>query len=208
MITYSAANSRERIILFYKSKSLFIFTLCSLFEVALNSYMGRTSCLTWSSTGIIAVDSVIISVILIPFIFAPLCIIGQFVTRIYNGTGFCAKLLSELNRACRAIFNTFTTSNAILFLYLCGISRTRHIRCVEKLRCPQGVANIDITVTNSKNFIIAVDICNLMNKAVILCIFENLHSLIICNIVTLADFALIFFEPIRKVFYIDGLIFH
>ena len=58
---------------------------------------------------------------------------------------------------------------------MCHIGGTGHVRCVEQLGGTQCVANIYITVTDGKDLVFSVDICDLMYKSVVLGTLEDIQ---------------------------------
>ena len=70
-----------------------------------------------------------------------------------------------------------TAGYAVLLADVCSVSGSGQVGRIEKLRCSQRVAYLDIAVTDCKNFILAVNVCDLMNKAVILGTLEDLVGL-------------------------------
>ena len=52
---------------------------------------------------------------------------------------------------------------------MCAVRRAGHVRCIEKLRGAQRIADADCTVTDCKNLILAVDVGDLMYITHLLC---------------------------------------
>ena len=135
------------------------------------------------------VDTVLVTVILVPFILAPFGSVGKLLLRVDNlRTVLFAKLLTELQSTCRTVFNALTAGNAVGLADMRSVSGSRKVRRVEKLRCSQRIAYFYITVADCKNFVLAVNVCDLMNKSVILGTLENFHSLIVSDVVTSSGF--------------------
>ena len=179
LVTDMTANSGERVFLFDKRERLVVSSLRRHFEITLNSDMRGARRLTRSGTRFVGVDSVFISVFGLPLFTAPFNRIGKLLTRVFNlAAVLLTELLSELERACGAVLNTAAARNAVLLLYVCNVSRARHIRRVEKLRGTKRVANVYVTVTDSENLILAVDVCNLVNEAVLLALPEDFERLL------------------------------
>ena len=139
-------------------------------------------------TGFVAVDTVVVSVVLVPLVRSPGEVVGKFVFGIFDFALLCAKFLSEFDCACWAILYAFAASDAFVFFNASDICASRHVGGVEKLGCTQCVADIDVAVADCKNLVFAVDVGDLVNKTVLLCVAENLHCFFIGDIASLARF--------------------
>ncbi len=109
--------------------------------------------------------------------------------RIFYFAVFRAEFLSEFNRSGGAVFYALTARYALVFFYLSRIRASRHIGGVKQLRSTESVTDIDVTVTDSENLVLAVDVGNLMNKTVLFGVTQNLHGFVVGYIVTFAGFA-------------------
>ena len=150
--------------------------------------MRRAGSFARRSTGVVAVDAVVIPVILIPLFRPPLYRIRQFLLRVDHRALLRAELLAELHRPGGAVFHTAAAGDAILRINARHIGRTGKVRRVKQLRGAQGIADIHVAVADRKDLILAVNIRNLVDKAVILRTFEDLHHFIIIDIMALVGF--------------------
>ena len=152
--------------------------------------MSRTCRFARRCARFITIYTVVITIVLIVFIRSPVYAVRQHMLRIFHLRAVLfAELLPELYRTGRAIFNAFAARNALIRLNLCRIGTAAHIRRIKQLRCSQRITDIYITVADTENLILAVDISNLMNEAVILRLAEYLHRLFISDVMTLAGLA-------------------
>ncbi len=113
--------------------------------------------------------TVVISVVKVIILFSPLYLIWKNLLGVLN---FCAvfltKLLPESRSTCRAILDTASACHTLILVDMCNICRARHIRSIEELRCTECITDIHVTVTDTENLVLAVDIRNLMDKTVVL----------------------------------------
>lgn len=91
------------------------------------------------------------------------------------------KLLSQLHSPCRAELHALAAGHAFGFIHPCHIGRAGHIGRVKKLGGPQGITYVHITVADSKNFVGPVNIGDLMDKAVVLRLSENVKRFLSGN---------------------------
>ena len=90
---------------------------------------------------------------------------------------FVTQLLTQFYRPCRTEFHAFSASYTVGFFYLRHVSGTGHIRGVKKLGGTQCITDIHVTVTDCKDFVSTVDVCDLMYESVVLCYLQNLQCL-------------------------------
>ena len=175
-VTYMTAYCRERIIFLDKSQSICISSLRRKSQITLYRDMCRTRSLTRSGTGIVRLYAIVVTIVPIPIFFAPRFIRRKKVLRILHlRTILLAEFLSECYRAGRAHLNTSSAGNTFFFIYMRNIRTSRHIRRIEKLRCPERIADIDIAIADSKNLLFAVYIRDLVNKSVLFALLEYLQ---------------------------------
>ena len=116
-----------------------------------------------------AVDAVVIAVIGIPFVLAPFYGVRKLLLRIPDLTAvLLTELLTQTGSACRAVLHATAAGHAFILIHVRHVSGTGHIRGVEQLRGPQRVTDIYITVTDTENLIVAVDVGDLVYEAVVL----------------------------------------
>ncbi len=183
----TSADCRERIVLLDQCQRFLVFPFLCFTDVTLNRNVGRTGRLTGRSTGLIAVDPVIVTVILVVFILSPYQLIRKLMFRIFHLCAILpAQLLAQLHRSCRTVFHTLAAGDTFIFFHLRRKCAPAHIRRVKQLRGTECITDIYVTVTDTKDLILSVYIGDLMDKSVILCLAEDLHSLLVCNIMAFA----------------------
>ena len=81
-----------------------------------------------SGARVVAVDSVFVSVILVPLVLAPLVVVGEGLFRVfYIAAVLFTKLLSELERARGAVLDALTDLHAFRLVDLRSVSLSRHV---------------------------------------------------------------------------------
>ena len=136
--------------------------------------------------GLVRLDTVIVAVVGRPLGVVPLGGIGQLLARILGHLSaglFAAELLAELGGAGRAHLNAATAGHTLVLLDLGDIGRARQVGRVEQLRGAQGIAHVDVAVADGKNLVLAVDIGDLVHKAVVLGLAQNVVDLLARHIV-------------------------
>ena len=116
----------------------------------------------------------------------PLGGIGQLLARILGHLSarlFAAELLAELGGTGRAHLNAATAGNALVLLDLGDIGRARQVGRVEQLRGAQGVAHVDVAVADSEDLVLAVDVGDLVHKAVVLGLAQDVVDFLARHIV-------------------------
>ena len=109
-----------------------------------------------------------IAVVHRPFFGAPLYSVGQFLPGVLHRAVFGAQLLAQLNGTGGAELHAAATGNAVLLFHFGNVSRAAHVGGVEQLAGAQGVADVDIAVADGKNLVLAVNVGDLVHKAVVL----------------------------------------
>ena len=188
LIADRAAHRRERIILLYKPKCLVISTLACHFDIALNCDMRRACGLARCRAGIVALDLIIFTVVVIPVLFAP---IERFVRkrdgRVLYWTFMCAQLLTELCCTGGAYLHTFAAGNAVFRCDPGSVRRCRAVGVVEKLRAAQAEARADGAVADAEYLIGAVTVGYLVHISVFLAALKQGNDLLIaCSLYILA----------------------
>ncbi len=186
-VTDMSANCRKRIVLLNQSKCLGISAFCCHLQVTLNCNVCRTCSLTRSSTGTISLDTVVVSVIPIPVSLRPLMssIGRKFMLRILNlSTILLAELLAKLNSTCRAELYATSASNTLVLIHFCHICRTGKVRGVEEEGGTKCVTYVNVTVTDSEDLVLTIDIGDLMNETILFCSLEDIKSLFSGDIFT------------------------
>ena len=132
-IAHPSAHCREWILPLDKLQSLTIFSFRSFLQIALDGDVSRAGSLARRRTGRVAVDTVAVTIVLVPFVFPPFHCIREFLTRICLRTLFGAEFLTEFHGSCWAILDTSSAGDAFRRFHLGYICASGHIRCVEEL---------------------------------------------------------------------------
>ncbi len=178
-----AADRRKRIILLDQGQRLFVTAFLRQLQISLHCDMGRASRLTGCRTSIVTVDSVHVTVIMGPHMFAPLLFLWKGHLRISNLTAiFLTQLLPQFHGARRAGFHTFAAGNTFLLIHLRNISRTGHVRCIKQLGSAERIAHIHVAVAYGKNLVSPVYIGNLVDETILFRLSENIQRLFLRDI--------------------------
>ena len=196
----AAAHRRERIFPLDKLQRFRVFALCRLFQIALNGNMSRAGGFARGGAGLVAVDAVLVPVVFRPFVLAPGLGIRQLVLGILDGPAVGAELLAQFYGARRAVFYTAAAGHAVFRLDFRYIGAAAHVGRIEQLGGTQGVANLDVTVADGKDFSFAVDVGYLMHKAVVFRLLEDGHGLLVGDVVAAAGLP----EVVRHVAHADA----
>ena len=155
------------------------------FQVALHGDVRGAGRFAGGRAGVVAIDAVVVAVIDIPFFRAPLHGVGQLLPGIFHRAVLGAQLLPQLDGARGAVFHTAAAGNAVFGFHLRHIGRTAHIGRIEQLAGAQGVADVDVAVADGKNFVLAVNVGDLVHKTVVLGAPQDLQHLVVSNIMAL-----------------------
>ena len=126
-------------------------------------------------------DAVVVAVVGRPLGVVPLGGIGQLLARILGHLSaglFAAELLAQLGGAGRAHLNAATAGHALVLLDLGDIGRARQVGRVEQLRGAQGVAHVDVAVADGEDFVLTVNVGDLVHKAVVLGLAQDVVNLV------------------------------
>ena len=93
-VTHATAHGWEGVLTLDKFECLGVFAFSGFLQITLHGNVSRTGGLTRCRTRRVAVDAVFVAVVFIPFVFAPLPGIGQFLLGIGLLTMFGAELLA------------------------------------------------------------------------------------------------------------------
>ena len=179
------ADSGEGVLLFNKRQRVAVAALRGHFQVALHGNVRGAGRLAGGRAGVITVDAVLVAVVDGPLVGAPLHGVGQLLLRVGDGAVLRAELLAQLDRARGAVLHTAPAGHAVLRLDTCYVGRAAHVRRVEQLACAQRIADVDVAVADGKNLVLAVDVRDLVHKAVVLGLLQNLHDLIVGHVMAL-----------------------
>ena len=182
------AHGGEGVLLFDQRQCIAVAALRSHFQVALHRNVGGAGGFAGGGAGIIAVDAVFIAVVHRPFFGAPLYSVGQFLPGVLHRAVFGAQLLAQLNGTGGAELHAAATGNAVLRFHFGNVSRAAHVGGVEQLAGAQGVADVDIAVADGKNLVLAVNVGDLVHKAVVLGFLQDPHHFVIGHIMALVGF--------------------
>ena len=169
------AHRGKRIVLLNERQRVCIPALCRELQVALHRNMGRTGALAGSGSGFMGLDPVVVPVIPVPVILAPGFVRGKQRLGILDSLPvFPAQLLSQAESAGRTYFHTSSAGNTFILIDMCCIRAARHIRGIEKLRGSQRITDVDVAVADGKDLVLSVYIRDLVNKAVLLSLAQDL----------------------------------
>ena len=131
--------------------------------------------------GLVRLDAVVIAVVGRPLGVVPFGGIGQLLARILGHLSaglFAAELLAQLSGTGRAHLNAATAGHALVLLDLGDIGRARQVGRVEQLRGAQGIAHVDVAVADGEDLVLAVDVGDLVHKAVVLGLAQDVVDLV------------------------------
>ncbi len=180
----TSADSRERVLFLDEGKSVIVTTLFSHLKVALNSDVSRAGRFTRSSTGLPGLLTLMVTIVRIPSGLEP-----DMLSRIFHEvvgllrTIFEFEFLTKTNSANRAVLYAATAGNAVVRVNMGTVCRSRHCRSVEQLRGTDTVADLRVTVADSEDLVLAVDIGNLVYIAVLLGLIQDSVNFFFRNIV-------------------------
>ena len=143
--------------------------------------MRGASRLAGRGAGLVRLDTVIVAVVGRPLGVVPLGGIGQLLARILGHLSaglFAAELLAEPGGTGRAHLNAATAGHALVLLDLGDIGRARQVGRVEQLRGAQGIAHVDVAVADGEDLVLAVDVGDLVHKAVVLGLAQDVVNLV------------------------------
>ena len=186
-VAHTAADSGQRVLALDERQRLVIAPLCRKLQIALNGNVRGASRLAGRGAGLVRLDTVIVAVVGRPLGVVPLGGIGQLLARILGHLSaglFAAELLAELGGTGRAHLNAATAGHALVLLDLGDIGRARQVRRVEQLRGAQGVAHVDVAVADGEDLVLAVDIGDLVHKAVVLGLAQGVVDLVARHVMT------------------------
>ena len=181
-VTDAAAHGGERILPLDKLQSLSVFALRRQLQIALYGDVGGAGGLAGGGAGVVAVDPVLVPVVDGPLLRAPLHLIRQLLPGILDKAVLGTQLLAQLHRTGGTVLHAAAAGHALLRLHRRHIGAAGHIGGVEELTGAQGVAHVDVAVADAKDLLLAVDIGNLVDEAVVLGLFEDLHHLFIGDV--------------------------
>ena len=101
---------------------------------------------------------------------------------ILHGAVLGADLLAQLHGTGGAVLHAAAAGHAVLRLHLGNIGAAAQVGRVEELGCPQGVADVDVAVADAENLLLAVDVGDLVDEAVVLRLAENLKGLLLGDV--------------------------
>ena len=178
----AAADRRERVIPLDELQSLLVLALGRQLQVALHRDVGGAGGLAGGGAGLVAVHAVLIAVVDRPLFGAPLMVVRQLLPGVGDGAVLGAQLLAQLHCASGAALHTAAAGHTVFAFHLGHIGAAGHSRRIKKLAGAQGVADIHIAVADSKDLLLAVDIGDLMDKAILLRPAENIQRFLLGDV--------------------------
>ena len=185
----AAADGRERVILLDELERVQIAALRGQIDVALHGDVRRAGGLAGGGAGLVALLLVVVLIVRAPHVLAPVVIVRQRLLRIRHRAGLGAQLLAELSSAGRADLGALAAGDALLGVDMGAVSGGGHVRRVEQLARSQREAGAERAVADGKDLILAVDVRDLVDIAVVLGALDDLHRLFIGNVAALAGLA-------------------
>ena len=180
-IAHATADSRQRVLALDERQGLVIAALGRELQIALNGNMRGAGRLAGSGAGLVRLDTVVIAVVGRPLGVVPLGGIGQLLARVLGHTPaglFAAELLAQLGGAGRAHLNAAAARHALVLLDLGDVGRARQVGRVEQLRGAQRVAHVDVAVADGEDLVLAVNVGDLVHKAVVLGLAKDVVNLV------------------------------
>ena len=150
--------------------------------------MCRAGGFAGGSAGFVAVLAVVGDIVLVPLVLAPFQAGGQFLLGIADFSILGAELLSQLNSTGRAYLHTLAAGHTVVLVDMGAVGGSGEIRGIEQLAGAQCETYAQIAVAQAKNFICAVNICNLMDVTVLFSTLANCKCLFLCDTAALACF--------------------
>ena len=186
-VAHTAADSGQRVLALNECQRLVIATLSRELQIALNGNVRGAGRLAGSGAGLMRLDAVVVAVVGRPLGVIPFGGVGQLLARILGHLSaglFAAELLAQFGGAGRTHLNAATAGHALVLLDLGDIGRARQVGRVEQLRGAQGVAHVDVAVADSEDLVLAVDIGDLVHKAVVLGLAQDVVNLVAGHVMT------------------------
>ena len=183
-VAYAAADCRERILALDQFKRLAVLALGGLFQISLHRNVRGASCLAGGCACRIAVYTVTVAIVLIPFMRSPLGGVGKFLLGIYLLAVLGAKFLAKFDCSGRTILHAPSAGYAVLGVHLGNVCTAAHVGRIEQLGRTQCIAYLYVAIANGENLALAVNIGNLVYEAVVFRLAQYGHCLLVCNVVT------------------------
>ena len=182
----AAADGRERVILLDELERVQIAALRGQIDIALHGDVRRAGGLAGGGAGLVALLLVVVLIVRAPHMLAPVVVVRQRLLRIDHGAGLGAQLLAELGGAGRADLGALAAGDALVGIDVGAVSGGGHIGRVEQLARSQREAGAERAVADGEDLVLAVDVRDLVDIAVVLGALEDLHRLIIGDLAALA----------------------
>ena len=185
-IAHAATDGGQRVLALDERQRLVVATLRRELKVALNGNVRGTGRLAGCGAGLIRLDAVVVAIVGRPLGVVPLGGVGQLLARILGHLSaglFAAELLTQFGGAGRAHLYAATAGHALVLLDLGDIGRARQVGRVEQLGGAQGIAHVDVAVADGEDLVLAVDIGDLVHKAVVLGLAQDVVDFLARHIV-------------------------
>ena len=178
----AAAHGGERILPLDQLQSLTVLALGRQLQIALYGDVGGTGGLAGGGAGVVAVDPVLVPIVDGPLLRAPLHLVRQLLPGVFDKAVLGTQLLAQLHRAGGTVLHAAAAGHALLRLHRRHIGAAGHVWGVEQLAGAQGVAHVDVAVADAEDLLLAVDVGDLVDEAVVLGLLEDLHHLVIGDV--------------------------
>ena len=181
----AAANRRQRILTLDEGQRVAITPLRRELEVSLHRDVSRARGLARGRSRVIGLDAVLVPIIGAPLLRTPLHGVGQLLLGILRHLPRArgAQLLAELYRPRGAHLDASAAGHALVGLgarHICGAGQVRR---VEQLRGAQRIAHVHVAVADGEDLVLAIDVGDLMHKAVGLGLAKRLVDLLARDVV-------------------------
>ena len=178
-----AADGGQGIVLFDQRQRVAVAALGGELEIALHGDVGRARGLAGGGAGVVAVDAVVVAVVPVPVLFRPEVVARQRVLGIgLRRAVLFAQLLAQLHGAGGAVFHAAAAGHAVFGVHVRHVGRAAHVRRVEELGGAQRVAHVHVAVADGKDLVLAVDVGDLVDKAVLLALLKDGQGLFLGDV--------------------------
>ena len=181
----TAADGGQRILALDEGERVAVPALSCELEVALNRDMRRARRLAGRGSRVVSLDAVLVAVVRAPLLRAPLHGVRQLLLGVLRHLARAcgAELLAQLDRARRADLDATAARHALVGLGARHVRGAGEVGRVEELRRAQGVAHVHVAVADGEDLVLAVDVRDLMDEAVVLGLAQDVVDLLARDVV-------------------------
>ena len=185
LVADPAADGGEGVLGLNHGQGFPVLAVSGQLQVGLNRHMGGTGRLARGAAGRVGVaHSGSVPVVFIPGVFAPDQPVRQRRMGVgHGGAVLFAQLLAQLHGAGGTGLHALAAGHAVLLRHLGGVGAAGEVRRVEQQGGPQGVADFYVAVADVEDLVCAVDVGDLMDKAVLFRQSQNLERPLLGDVV-------------------------